>query len=151
MAHDFLTQSEAGFGTRAPRRVVPWALAAAAVLLALVTLVVSNPGEDDRPWHSGTLSGETLRKSEPQGEVSSLTHFFVSMDVPQGGYFVIEVHDAETPRGSPPVLENRSLRSSRWELSQEQVRRLPSHLRWTVEVYDVWNELQGIGEFLAEF
>ena len=115
------------------RARLAWALAAAAVLVALVSsarLWLITPSVDPG---TGPSLGTSLELLAPRGRVAEFREFrWKPFELPPGGYFLVEVHDA----ADELVLEARC-GEPRLVLSEAQRARLAQtpEIEWNVHVY----------------
>ncbi len=122
--------------SKMPRRVLGGAAltAIAATLLLFILFPRSSPSPDGSEFNPNVRLGNP-RLLSPEGEVSTFEEFSWDRQVPQGGWFVVRVHDASAPDDVALTTTDR-LGEPRWRPRPEEREAWPDQIFWVVEVYD---------------
>ena len=133
----------------------PW-LAAAALVLGLLTWAISGRGEDDP--RDGLVLGpeENIEGMVPKGEVESWDVFaWETPTAALGGSYTITIWRAEDSTDTEPFhVEPRIMLESQdevvtWTPPAELLAKLPIAIRWRVEAISAFNAPEGRAETKA--
>ena len=132
-----------GGSAAAPRRRSRWlgvAAVAAAVLVAFLaqrslTVRPEPPVSDDgsKPLMLDTGGLELLA---PIGEVEAYAEFQWSFDGSPDGFYELRIWEASRPTGSQPDFEKLEIDGNTWTPTEDDLRSIPSSMRWEVRAFD---------------
>ena len=109
------------------------AAAAAVILIGIAGawLWTRDAAGDRDPWLGDRAGG-----LEPVGEVTDFARFHWKVPLPESGWFVVRVYDADAPRPSEQITESIPLRAQEWLPSPVETERWGERIRWRLELYD---------------
>ncbi len=118
-----------GRSTTPFRNALPWVLAAAAVIVALILAF-----GDDKPTDDPLMMGNGIEILGPEGDAVDFTLF--DWNGPAAASYRVRVFALDSGPDAEPVVESRVLDESQWTPGTSALSSMPDRIRWELQVFE---------------